>query len=212
MRNRAFTLVELMVVIGILTLLVSVLATAVVPKMMKAKHDLDAITLHKLYNEVQINIETDTSKKHLKQLNSIENGDRRGVECWELLFRKKVLGPEMLEKLIAQAGPDTNVDQFWVDSEEPLPASACSWTAPRAVDLPVMMRLSGGSRRVVTCSNSRNWNNYEDEVLVQWSDGQTSTYVTLEDLSEYYEVSEEEWLSPGDSLFGQKAPFDGVWD
>ena len=217
MRNQnrtGFTLVELMVVIAILGLLASVLATAVIPKMRKAKHDLDKKTLQDLYNELQIVVASDEDAR--RKLNSPAMADKRGHAFWEACFKRKILGREVLVKLISAGGIDHRSDSQWIrDPQGFLPIESCSFTAPKGSEVTLLMGLHGYSRRIMTCLNSRNWNNYEDEVLVMWSDGLTATYFDLEEAqfaSADYQITEEQWLNPGAELFGQVIPFDGVWD
>jgi len=210
--RRAFTLVELMVVIAIITLLASVLATSVVSKMSKAKHDLDRKTLNDLYNELQVAVETDDRSKRLIQLGPLEKA--RGEALWEGCFKHRILHPNLLSKLVSAGGPDVKADSRWIDDPEGvLPSGSCSWTAPIGEELGFLMRLTGKSRRVIICFNQRNWENYNSphEVLVFWSEGDISSYLSLDQCVEWgYEITPEQWEEPATELFGQVRPFDGV--
>lgn len=201
-----------MVVIAIIGLLASVLATSVVSKMRHASHELDKKTLLDLYNHLQMAVMMDEKAKTLLVRGKLS--ETRGREFLEGCFKTKLLGDDLLKKLISNAGNDVAVDNRWLDDENgALPEYACSWAAPQGNECGAVMRARGSARRVALCLNARNWFNYDDEVLVMWSDAETASYMTLEDSNSWgYAISPEQWQSPGQALFGTTKPFDGVFD
>ncbi|MCA8913504.1 MAG: prepilin-type N-terminal cleavage/methylation domain-containing protein [Planctomycetes bacterium] len=211
--KRGFTLVELMVVIAIIGLLASVLATSVVSKMKAASHDLDKKVLLDLYNNLQMKSETDEKARMALIRGPI--AEKRGREFWEACFKAKVFDKEMLPKMIAKSGHDIEMDRRSLDDLDTfiLDPMGCSWTGPQGNECMYLMSARGKARRVVICANSRNWFNHEDEILTVWSDGETAEYITTEQLNGWgYEFSEEAWQSPGTEIFGKAKPFDGVYD
>lgn len=212
MRSRAFTLVELMVVIAIIGLLASVLATSVVSKMSQATHDLDKKTLQDLHNHIAFGIKSD--EKTRKYLIQGPLAEKRGRELLEGMLRYKLLGPDMLKKLVSHSGNDFAADNRWLDEEGgTLPEFSCSWAAPQGNEVAGVFSARGAGRRVALCANSRNWFNFEDEVIVMWSDAETASYVTLEEAGAWgYAITKEQWQTPATSLFGTVKPFDGVFD
>ncbi|MCA8914082.1 MAG: prepilin-type N-terminal cleavage/methylation domain-containing protein [Planctomycetes bacterium] len=210
---RGFTLVELMVVIAIIGLLASVLATSVVSKMKKAGHDLDKKVLQDLYNALQMKVSTD-EKTRVKLIRG-PVADKRGREFWEACFKNKILEADMLPKMVSKGGQDIEMDRRSLDEPEMfiLDPLGCSWTAPQGNECMVVMTARGKARRVVICSNERNWINHEGEVITIWSDGEVAEYVTLEELQGWgHEITKEQWDQPGAELFGKVKPFDGVFD
>lgn len=211
--KRGFTLVELMVVIAIIGLLASVLATSVVSKMKAASHDLDKKVLLDLYNNLQMKSQTDDRAREKMVRGPI--AEKRGREFWEACFKHKVFDREMLPKMIAKSGHDIEVDRRSLDNPDMfiLDPMGCSWTGPQGNESMYLMSARGKARRIVICANERNWFNHEDEVLSVWSDGETAEYISLEQLNGWnYEVTEESWINPGAELFGKTKPFDGVYD
>ncbi|MCG3183943.1 MAG: hypothetical protein ICCCNLDF_02053 [Planctomycetes bacterium] len=210
--SRGFTLVELMVVIAIIGLLASVLATSVVSKMKHASHELDKKVLKDLYDHLQM-----ASNNEKAKLALIRGpvADKRGREFWEACFKEGVLGAEMLPKMISKSGQDLEMDRRSLDNREMfiLDPLGCSWTAPQGNECFNLMNARGAARRVVICANERNWFNHDDEVLTMWSDGEVAEYVSLEQIQGWnYEITKEQWEQPGVELFGKVKPFDGVFD
>jgi len=207
--RKGFTLVELMVVIAILGLLVSVLATATLPKMRKANSEMDKIQMKDCYDElIRATIDEGTRKK-LKMEHIAET---KGHGFWEAMFKYKVLGREVLRRLVSKGGSDTAADSRWLDEEGGrLAIDSCSWTSPRARNLFEVLGARGKDKAVVFSFNTRNWNNYPDAgVLVLFSETDVPEYVTPETLKDYgWEISPEEWQNPS-PLFGLKRPFDGT--
>ncbi|MCA8911801.1 MAG: prepilin-type N-terminal cleavage/methylation domain-containing protein [Planctomycetes bacterium] len=208
-RHRAgFTLVELMVVIGILGLLVTVLAVAVTRHFTKAHADLDRVNMGKLHSALQSAV-TDPGFK--KRFSSNDNKDKAGREFFEVLFQTGALGGEDLDNVISLGGGDAMADRANLGKEFKLDASSCSITAPRMGEFQQL--LQARERKVLFCFNSRNWHNYDSlsyGTLVAWSDGEVE-YLTYEDVKERYDISEEEWNDPGE-LIGKKAPFDKTYE
>jgi prepilin-type N-terminal cleavage/methylation domain-containing protein len=209
---RGFTLVELMVVIAIIGLMASVLATSVVSKMRQASRELDKKTLQDLFNHIQMAMETnERARQHFARG---ELAEKRGREFWEGCFRKKILAEDMLPKMVCSAGDDIEINRRALDDRETfvLDAMGCSWTAPQGNEVFGVFKARGEFRRVAICVNSRNWLNHEDEILTIWSDGETAEYVSLEQMKEWgYAIDEEKWKNPVD-LFGSVKPFDGVFE
>ncbi len=209
--RRGFTLVELMVVIAIIGLLVSVLATATLPKMRKASAEMDKIQMKDCYDELVRAFIDEGQRKKLK-LESV--ADKKGYEFWETVFKHKIIGREVLRRLVSKGGTDTAADSRWLDEEGGrLPVDSVSWTAPRARNFFEVLGCHGKDKAVVFCFNGRNWNNYPDQgVLVMWSEGEVPEYVTQEMFKEWgWEISPEDWSTPS-SVIGQKRPFDGTWE
>lgn len=210
-RKRGFTLVELMVVIAILGLLASVLATSVVSKMKHATHELDKKTLQDLYNQLQMSAALDQKAKAMMVRGPL--AEKKGRAFFEACFKEKLFDTDMLGKMVSRAGNDITPDSRWLDEEGgTLPEFCCSWAAPQGNECLVLMTLRGNNRRVVLSANSRNWFNFEDEVIVMWSDAETASYMTVEESAAWgYSITPEQWKQPTD-LLGKVPPFDGVWD
>ncbi|MCB9895028.1 MAG: type II secretion system protein [Planctomycetes bacterium] len=208
-RARAgFTLVELMVVIGILGLLVTVLAFSVTRHFTKTHADLDKVNMSKLYSSLQTLANDGT---FTKRANQKDNKDKSGHEFFEVCFRHKLLDADQLDEIVSLGGPNTPADRASYGDKFELDPSNCSFTAPKMGEFKQL--LQSKERTVLFAFNSRNWHNYDSidyGILVAWSDGQFE-YLTAADAAEKYEISPEEWADPA-ALFGKKKPFDHTYE
>lgn len=212
--NRGFTLVELMVVIGILALLVGILAVAVIPRLMGAKAELEKKTVKDLYDGLNT---AATGKKGKRALNKAK--DKAGYQLYGLLFKKKLLEAELLDKVVSGGGPDVAADQTVIDNDDvEFTENNCSYTAPKASKLSTVISKSGSKQTVVITFNARNWNNYDDKgVIMMLSSSSTPEYRMAEDLDED-EIAEKGWEIDKDSfknpdeVIGQKKPFDNTFN
>ncbi|MDH5643724.1 MAG: type II secretion system GspH family protein [Gemmatimonadota bacterium] len=208
-KRSGFTLVELMVVIGILALLVGILAVAVFPQITKARADTEKIAMGKLVMGLQQAAVSDPGS--LAPLGQKENANKAGREFYALCFREGILERDLLAKVVSLNGSDEEAQSaVIVDDGEEMEARNCSYTSPRAGELREVMRLVGRKKVVLITFDSRNWNNYTGinrGALCAWSEGSVTDYMKWDEASSEWSITEAEWETPGDSLFGKKAPF-----
>ncbi|MCZ7604706.1 MAG: hypothetical protein M5U25_01260 [Planctomycetota bacterium] len=88
-----------------------------------------------------------------------------------------------------------------------------SYTAPKASDLLTMMNLKGANRKIILTFNSRNWGNYKDQgVIVQWSDGDTATYITKDEATGDLSLDANSWETSPQDIIGERPPFDRTFE
>jgi prepilin-type N-terminal cleavage/methylation domain-containing protein len=210
-KRTGFTLVELMVVIGILGLLVGILAVAVIPKLTDAKNKLEIKQVGDLmagFNTLQ----SDDAKK--KKLKDKKIADTKGEKFYEAAFKKKLLDDSLLTKIVSlNSTTDSKADKAWIEEADgTLPANSCSYTAPKASDLLSVMNAKGNERTVFLTFNKRNWNNYEDAgVIIQWSDAETAEYMNKDGATEL-NLDGETWTNSPEEIIGQKKPFNRTFE
>ncbi len=201
-----------MVVIGILGLLVGILAVAVIPKLTEAKNKLEVKQVGDLMAGFQ-NIAADDAKKRKLKDKNIK--DTKGEKFYEAAFKKKLLEDGLLSKIVSlNSTTDSKADKAWIEQDGgEMPPNSVSYTAPKASDLLTMMNLKGANRKIILTFNSRNWGNYKDQgVIVQWSDGDTATYITKDEATGDLSLDANSWETSPQDIIGERPPFDRTFE
>jgi len=206
-----FTLVELMVVIGILGLLVGILAVAVIPRMLTARKGLEVKRVGDLMSAIEM-IETDEGKKRRMGQEPIRSS--QGRKFYEAALKSGIIDVDNVNNLVAlatngQAAPTTIMDDESVELGE----ENCDWTAPRGSDVRAMLNRRGAQRRIFLSFNSQMWAShpYDNEVLVRWTDGQTAVYLTHGEMDEY-NIDANSWNERPEDIIGVMPPFERTFD
>lgn len=210
MMKKGFTLVELMVVIGILGLLVGILAVAVIPKLTEAGKKMEIVNLKNIFEAVQL-VQTDKAKRGRLTKTGVK--DASGYEFYSIAIKKKILSDELLSKIISLGTTTDEAADSSVMEEggSGLSEINCSYTAPKGGELMKMMKLKGSKKKVLICFNTSNWGNYDGAVIVQWTSGEVADYVEFDDLPESADIDAGAWET-GDGIIGEKAPFDKTYN
>lgn len=208
-KQRGFTLVELMVVIGILGLLVGILAVAVLPRLKEARRNSEVINLGKVTQELELGLNTGSNRGRLHAM-----GEKAGRAFWNEMFRHRILGSENLKNIVSLDSPEDSAagSEVFEAGGEGLRQNHCSYTSPKANEMLTVSGLKGSQRAVLFTYDRRNWQNYgEKGVIVVFSDSPTPEFLDAAMAELSHGLTANDWASPA-AMFGVKKPFHRTYE
>ncbi|MBK8208083.1 MAG: hypothetical protein IPK87_15005 [Planctomycetes bacterium] len=138
--------------------------------------------------------------------------DSSGAALFGHGIQSGLFDEDLCKWLVIPGGKDEAADGAAVKSSGQLEAESCSFCTVEGAKIPWALMRKGEDRTVVLCPNSRNWPMFGDTMPIMFSDGETPTIVSFQDMKRDYQITEDEWKDPAGKLFGKKAPFDHIYE